>query len=158
MFMKLGKLEMNNKSYNYPTIIIGALIFMIFALYNGYPVVMHGDTSTYLESAFEQSVPSERPVFYGLFILITSLGATIWPTIFVQCLILSYLCIRLLRAYIPNISNLHIVALTLLIALSTISSWYAGQIMPDIFTPILGMSMFLYLTKPNKAHRFSKFF
>ncbi len=131
------------------TLLAGTLFFMVFALYNGFPVVMHGDTSTYLESAFDGKVPAERPIFYGLFIRLTSLGASIWATIFVQCLLLSYLCTRFIRSLLPAISTLHLMALLLLIALCTIASWYAGQIMPDTFTPILFLAAYLYLTQKN---------
>ena len=130
-------------------IIIGAVIFMLFALYNGFPIVMHGDTSVYLTSGFEFRVPHERPIFYGLFIWLFSFGFTIWPAIFFQCLLLSYLCVRFIRSIVPTINNQHLVALIILVALATISSWYAGQIMPDIFTPILFLSTYIYLTQDN---------
>lgn len=134
-----------------PTI-IGAMIFMIFALYNGYPMVS-GDTTTYLESGFDLRVPHERPVFYGLFILISSLGMSAWLTIFVQCLILSYLSIRFIKLVIGNIRIEHSLALLLIISMGTISSWYASQLLPDIFTPILFLASFLYLrAKNNIAH------
>lgn len=140
---------MEIKSSNRFYVTIGAVIFMLFAFYNGFPIVMHGDTSTYLESGFKINVPHERPIFYGLFIKITSLGFTIWSTIFIQCLILSYLCIRFIKSIIPAIDKLHLFALLILTALSTIASWYASQIMPDIFTPILFLSCYIYLTQKN---------
>ena len=130
-----------------PTI-AGALIFMIFALYNGYPI-MSGDTATYLDSAFVLHIPEPRPVFYGLFIRFTSLCASLWMTSFIQCLILTYLVSRFIKHFIPGISTQKLLALQLLIALGTISCWYAGQIMPDIFTPILFLATFLFLFSPN---------
>jgi len=136
---------------NLVPVLTGAFVFLIFALYNGFPVVMHGDTSTYLESAFDLKVPAERPVFYGLFIRFTSLGATIWGTVFVQCLTLSYLCIRFFSTLLPAISRVHMLALLLVTALSTIASWYAGQLMPDIFTPILFLATYIYITQKNKG-------
>lgn len=126
----------------------GALIFMIFALYNGYPIV-NGDAGTYLESGYKLYVPAERPVFYGLFIRATSFGLTLWTTVFVQCLMLSYLCARFIRSLVPGIDVLHQLALILIIALGTIASWYAGQIMPDIFSPILFLAAYLYLAEKN---------
>lgn len=131
--------------------IVCAIIFMIFALYNGYPIVMFGDTSTYLKSAFELNVPAERPIFYGLFIRLTSWGASIWLTIFIQCLILAYIVIRFIRYVLPDITQLRLIAIVAVIALATISSWYAGQVMPDIFSPVLFMAMFLYLLARNST-------
>lgn len=129
--------------------IAGAFIFMIFALYNGYPIVLSGDTSTYLKSAFDLTVPRDRPVFYGLFIRFTSMGVSIWPTMFLQGLILSYVSNRFIRSVLPDISLYKQLAFLLVIALATIASWVAGQLLPDIFTSILFLSAYLYLTQHN---------
>jgi len=126
----------------------GALIFMIFALYNRYPIVT-GDTTSYLESAFALKVASERPVFYGLFIRATSLGLTVWGPIVVQCLLLSYLCLRFFKSILPGLPDLHTLALLLFTSLGTIAGWYAGQLVPDTFTPILFLALYLYLRAEN---------
>lgn len=128
--------------------ILGALIFMIFALYNGFPI-MSGDSAAYIQSGFEMFVPAERPIFYGLFIKATSLRASIWGTVFAQCLFTSYLCIRTIRQLIPGIHVKHTIALLLLVSLGSTCSWYCAQIMPDIFTPILFLSAYLYIFADN---------
>ena len=128
---------------------LGSFIFMLFALYNGFPVVS-GDTEVYLRSAFELKAAAERPIFYGLFVRVFSLNFfSVWLAMLVQCAILSYVVLRLIKYLLPNIEIAHQIGLLLFVSLGTISSWYAGQLMPDIFTPILGIAVFLFLFTPN---------
>ena len=130
-------------------LLLGSIIFMLFALYNGFPIVS-GDSITYLQSGFELKASAERPIFYGLFIRLTSLNYfSVWLTMFIQSLILCYVVLRLIKHLLPRIEITHQIGLVLIIALGTISSWYAGQLMPDIFTPILGISVFLFLFSKN---------
>lgn len=129
-------------------VIAGAFIFMIFALYNKYPIVS-GDATCYLDSAFNFTVPGERPVFYGLFIRLTSLGITVWGPVVAQCLLLSYLCIRFIRSILPQLPDLRVLAILLLVSMGTIAGWYVGQILPDIFTAILFLALYLYLRADN---------
>src|SRR4051794_17330328 len=56
-----------------------AAIMLSPALWNGYPLV-HSDTGTYVDSAFTGDVPSDRPVFYGLFLAATLVRLTPWGT------------------------------------------------------------------------------
>jgi hypothetical protein len=77
------------------------------------------------------------------------LFANVWLTLFAQRLILSYVVLRLLKQLLPQIIAPHQIGLLLFIALGTISSWYAGQLIPDIFTPTLGISIYLFLFSKN---------
>jgi hypothetical protein len=125
-------------------LLLGSFILMLFALYNGAPMIS-GDTEVYLKSGFEGVAAAERPIFYGLFVRFTSLGLSIWFTIFAQALIVSFLLHKIIKHFIPDIKMRHEVALLLIISLGTICSWYVGSLMPDIFTPILGLCLFCFL-------------
>lgn len=145
---------MNNKLKYLLVLCLGTFILMFFGLYNGFPVVS-GDTEVYLKSGFEGIAAAERPVFYGLFVRYTSLGFSVWLTIFAQGFLLAYLLIRFMRYFIPVIPDTHLIALLLTISLGTISSWYVGQLMPDIFTPVLGLALFGFFFFDNS--RIQKF-
>jgi hypothetical protein len=129
----------------YPTV-AGAFILMIFALYNGYPLFSN-DSASYIHSGYYLQVAGDRPVFYGLFIRATSLGISMWGTVLAQCLILSYLCMRFIKSLAPGIDGIRVLGVMSLLPLGTIAGWYAGMVMPDVFAPMLFLSMYLYLVQ-----------
>ncbi len=128
--------------------LLASFIFMIFALYNGFPIVM-GDTAAYLDSGFLLSLLPERPIFYGLFVRFTSFEMSVWLAIWAQCMLLAYLLIRFVKFLVPQIDALHLLGILIFISLGTISSWYSGQLSPDAFTPILALAVFNYLFLSN---------
>lgn len=135
----------------YPSIIsaiTGSFFLMLFALYDNFPIVT-GDTGAYITSGFSLQAPADRPIFYGLFIRFTSLGMSVWPVIFCQCLLLYYVIQKFIRKLLPAIPYLHILGLILFISLFTIAGWFAGQLMPDIFVPILLLAIGNFLFFPN---------
>ena len=125
----------------------GAFILMIPAFVNGYPVV-YSDTSTYLASGFGLNPPFDRPITYGLFLRIASLnGLSLWPVIFFQSLILSYLVFRLLEGFMTR-NRWYYLAGTgtmLVLALFTGASWTASQVIADLFTPIMVLTLLVIL-------------
>jgi len=118
------------------------------AFINGFPIV-YSDTSTYIVSGFEWETPFDRPITYGLFLWLTSLGGiSLWLTVFAQCLILAW-CVRLLNHRFLGKSRRTDVIVFLeavVLSLLTSSSWVASQLMPDVFTPIMLLSAILIIT------------
>ena len=66
------------------------------ALYNGFPLV-YPDTGAYISSGLRLSVHPDRPVGYGLFILFSSMGISLWFVVVAQALMLNWLIRRLCR-------------------------------------------------------------
>jgi hypothetical protein len=133
-------------------LLLGAFIMMLLACYDNYPIVTN-DSGTYISCAFSGEIPADRPVFYSWFIRVSSLGQSLWLTVWAQSFILAYLLLRLMRFLVPDISNPHSTALFLLFSLGTIGGWYSSQLMPDVFTPVLCLSLLLYLLdRTNKTH------
>ena len=130
------------------TTIISAFILMLFALYDNFPILT-SDTGTYIVSGFTMTPPVDRPIFYGLFLRLTSLGASVWLTVFFQCLLLAYVLIKFMRKLVPAVTNLQLLGLVLFTSVFTICGWFAGQLMPDIFTSILVLSVTTYLVFVN---------
>ncbi len=123
---------------------------MIFALYDNYPIVT-SDTGTYISSGFTLIPPADRPIFYGLFIRLTSLGMSLWLTAFIQCFLLSYALLGLVKRLIPVMPVRQMIALVLFTSLLTIAGWYAGQIMPDIFVSVMILCAARYLVYEEKG-------
>jgi len=134
-------------------ICLGAVFLILFALYGNYPILT-GDSGTYINSGFTLNVPVDRPIIYGLFLRLFSLGQSLWLATFAQGLILAFLIVQFVVGRIKNISPTHLLLLLLFVSIATIAGWHASQIMPDIFTPILFLALFNYFF--NEQSRFSK--
>ncbi|MDX2286374.1 MAG: hypothetical protein NW241_19570 [Bacteroidia bacterium] len=115
---------------------VAALLLCGPALYNGYPLV-YADTGTYLSSGMRWQAPEDRPLMYGGWIRVLSLhGATLWPVIWAQGLIMAWLLLRFLRGALDaQLAERWALPLTGLLALATGAGWYTSQLMPDWLLP-----------------------
>lgn len=124
--------------------ILGTLTFASFSFYNGFPFI-NGDTSAYLNAAYEASVPYERPVFYGWFLRIFSLQYSLWLSILVQCLI----CFWVLREAILGFTSVRggkmVFFVTFLTLFLTQVGWEANKLLPDVFAGLAMVLILLYL-------------
>jgi hypothetical protein len=122
-------------------ILLGAFILCIPVFFNGYPILCY-DSGTYIKSGFTGVVPIDRPLGYGLFIRHSSMSFSLWFTIYAQCIILAGVLHLLLKNSVINKEKFSFSYLVILIGLTFCSSigWCAGQIMADIFAPILIIS------------------
>lgn len=129
----------------------GALLFLAPAMINGFPFV-YPDTGTYLRSAFQGYVPVDRPYWYGVFLRVASLGGhSFWSMVAAQALLASTYAVRTLRLFVPPERGPWRVLLVLVVLAGCSSvGWYAGQLMPDIFTGI-GLLAVLLLLWPGAA-------
>lgn len=113
------------------------------ALYNGAPLVF-ADTISYATSAYRREVPGLFSIFYSLFILPFHWGVSFWPVVLVQGALLAHI----LQLTARSVSGGRIMMPEMLLivgALSVFSSlpWITGQILPDVFTPIVLLCVFL---------------
>ncbi|MBS1781823.1 MAG: hypothetical protein JSS78_02025 [Bacteroidetes bacterium] len=134
----------------YFLLVLGAFILSIFALYNNFPIVT-GDTGSYINSGFALKTPIDRPIFYGLFLRITSLGASIWMTIFAQSLIVAYVIISFVRKLIPQSTSFLLIAIFFFLSLLTTCGWFSSNLMPDIFVSVLMLSLTLFIRYSNSV-------
>ncbi|MEL6672555.1 MAG: hypothetical protein AAFR61_10200 [Bacteroidota bacterium] len=123
------------------------------ALYNGYPLV-YSDTGTYLHSGFTLEVPRDRPIFYGLFMRLTSLGFSLWLVALAQCLLLSSMLARFISLQVKAVDQRGMFLLgTVFLALTSSLSWYTGQLMADIFAPVVILSAYFFFIKSDRISR-----
>jgi hypothetical protein len=117
---------------------------MSAAIWNGYPIV-YSDTSSYLASGFHLETLVDRPIAYGLFIRAFSFnGWSLWTVVIAQSMLLAYVIGLLLRSFGIRSSwqrSLIIGGTALLTGLPFV----CGQIITDVFTPILVITVFLLL-------------
>lgn len=131
-----------------------ALVLLVWpALWNGYPLVF-ADTGTYVHSSFGLRVPFDRPAFYGVFLILTHWGLSLWLVVLAQSAILVALLRILLRRELPQASqtarDLALVGVAMLLAVGTALPWFSAQIMPDVFTGAGVVTVYLLARFPDE--------
>ncbi|MBK9149174.1 MAG: hypothetical protein IPM12_15320 [Flavobacteriales bacterium] len=122
------------------------------AIWNGYPLV-YSDTSTYLSSGFVLDTPIDRPITYGVFLRLVSLnGVTLWTVVLAQALLLAVVLHRLLKevGWVGAWSRAGGITW---IALVTGLPFSSGQLITDVFTPILLCTLYLLLWSKSLPRR-----
>lgn len=129
----------------------GVITTLIPVFFNGYPFVF-SDTGTYISSGFENSVPGDRPITYGLFVRHISLANSLWLVVIAQAIIVNTLIwyfIKLITGAVNNSLNFTYLLAVLLLTAITAMPWFSGLIMPDIFTPISFLLLAILLLEPT---------
>ncbi len=130
------------KQTKWMLVVIASFLFLFPAFYNGFPIVF-SDTGTYISSGFSGTVPIDRPIFYGIFLRHTSLGSSLWLSLFVQSFIVAnilYAMVQLLVANKKYEPYIFTVVVSLLTTFSAVP-YFTSLAIPDIFTP---MSLLLF--------------
>ena len=133
-------------------IILSATFLLWPALLNGYPIVFD-DTGTYLSQAVHHYLGWDRPVFYSLFLLPLHMTLTTWPVIAAQALLAAYTLHLARRTLLPALSPWWLPPFVALLAATTALPWFASQLMPDVFTPLLILTLALLLFTPERLSR-----
>jgi hypothetical protein len=138
---------------NAAPILLSAAVLLWPALWNGYPLVF-SDTGTYLSQAIERYLGWDRPVFYSLFLFSLHMTITTWPVIVAQTLLVTHTLHLLRRALLPQVSGWWLLPCVGFLSVATALPWFAAQLMPDIFTPILVLALALLVLVPERlSHR-----
>ncbi len=126
---------MTRSQQHFASFVLVTLLLLVMPLINGFPFT-YPDTGTYLRSAFQGYVPYDRPYWYGVFLRITSGGGqNLWGPAVVQAMLTAFVVLRTLRLLAPAGILPHTLLVVVLVACTGIG-WYAGQLMPDIFSGI----------------------
>ena len=131
-------------------LLAGSAMLSSVAIFNQAPLVF-ADTLSYSTSAYEYEIPGFFSIFYSAFILPFHQGYTFWPVVIVQAAILThliYLTVRTVtRRYVSMLGALAIIgALTIFTSLP----WVVGEILPDVFAPVVLLGIFLLAFAPNR--------
>lgn len=133
---------------------LAALMLVWPSFWNGYPLVF-ADTGTYLSQALLRYLGWDRPPFYSAFLFATHWRLTLWVPVMVQGFIVAHLLAVTLRALgRPNPWLLVPVALAL--SVLTGLPWVAAQLIPDVFTGVVVLALWLlgfragFLSSPER--------
>ncbi|MBL7951077.1 MAG: hypothetical protein JNM62_05100 [Flavobacteriales bacterium] len=129
------------------------------ALYNGYPI-LYSDSASYVASGMRLETPADRPITYGLFIRVTSIGGfTLWTTIACQAAMVVRVLQLLLLRMRPGkaLHPLSLLAVVLALGVLTGLPWIVSQVMADIFTPLMVLSaVLLFLPSRMNIPRYQR--
>lgn len=139
-------------------LILTSLTILWPVFYNGYPL-FYSDSALYiLESNLfghlrhYESLPYSSGIGYPWFIRIVTWRSTMYLVVFAQALILNVLVYLVTKSFSPNGKTWKF-HLLIIIILSFFSSmgWTTSQLMPDIFTSFLILSVFLFYDNEQKS-------
>ena len=118
---------------HYLYLFVTTLIIVAPALYNRYPLV-YFDSGAYMEMAASLEPSFHRAIGYPLLMRIFGLMVSNWPIVLLQSLLLNMLLFRVCVSLFERTARVkHFVSVVVLV-FGTSMGWYAGQLMPDIFT------------------------
>jgi hypothetical protein len=130
-------------------IIAGLLPLISFAIWNGYPLV-YSDTGTYIHAGFENLVPDDRPILYGIFIRHLSLKTSLWIVICIQALLTSFSLFVFISGFISERKrrNSLFVICILFLSFGTAISQKCSDLLPDFLTAMMALLICRFMVKP----------
>jgi len=128
---------------------ISSYMLLWVAVFNGYPVFFP-DSGQYLWVSFDLQPPIYRTIGYSIFIRLVSFGGSPWLVVVAQSLITVFVLRSafnfMVRQNPPSKRvELAFLGLMMFLAFATTLPWFVGQIMPDVFTGLALLSIFLLL-------------
>jgi hypothetical protein len=126
-----------------------SLMFLSVAIWNGFPLIFY-DTGAYVLEGLGHVFLVERAPVYAEFLFLTGARFSLWPVVIVQALMTSYLILEVARAEVPGLTLRGLTVIGALLSLFTGIAWYAGQVEPDIFTPMMVLGCWLLLFRSGR--------
>jgi hypothetical protein len=126
---------------------VAALCTCVAALYNHFPLT-YPDSGNYLDNAIDLLHGKKpwfffRPLTYGVLLMPFATRLTIWLLPFAQGLLVAVSVDLALRTAGVRLSSRTFVVLLGGLSVLTSLSWFSGQIMPDVFTPVVILLSFV---------------
>jgi hypothetical protein len=112
------------------------------AIWNGFPLIFY-DTGAYILQSFGNQFVLERSPVFSLFILFAGGGTSLWLVAALQTLMVSFVMVETARVLAPWIGLPALLLIATGLVLLTGLPWYAGQIEPDAFTPLVVLTLYL---------------
>ena len=119
----------------------GAALLVWPALLNGYPLVF-SDTGALLEMGLEPTMGWDKPWVYGPFLALFHWGATLWLPLAAQGLLASWVLWLTQKTLGTPSAWSHLVVCAVL-ALGSAAPWFTALLLPDCFTPIVVLCLFI---------------
>jgi len=124
---------------------IGVFITLWPAFYNHY-ALFFTDSQIYINCGNEFDFTEDRSFVYGWFLGISSLFVSLWFPIILQSIIFNLVCFIFVQKLVPNYVLKIYLPIILILSAFTSLAWDVSYLMPDVFSPISIMVLYLLLT------------
>ena len=125
----------------FAAVAVAAAMLVWPGFWNGYPPVF-ADTGTYLGQALQIYMGWDRPPFYSVFLFATHWRLTLWGPMLAQGLIVAHLLAVVLRV-LGRPNPWLVVPVAFALSALTGLSWIAAQLIPDVFTGVVVLALWL---------------
>lgn len=132
--------------------LLAALLLLWIAFANGSPLFFP-DSGSYLSVSKLLGYPWDRPPTYGLAIAPFQLAFGLWGVIVAQALFATWLIGVVLERATGRRSPIALVVAAALLAGASSLPWFVGQLMPDLFTGLTILLIFLLVFAPPDSRR-----
>jgi hypothetical protein len=126
-----------------------SLMFLSAAMWNGFPLIFF-DTGAYVLEGLGHVFLVERAPVYAELLFLAGARFSLWPIVILQSLMTSYMILEVARAEVPKLTLGGLAIIGAILSLFTGIAWYAGQVEPDIFTPLVILGAYLLLFRGDR--------
>lgn len=131
----------STRALNLIAILLGGALLIWPALWNGYPL-LYSDTHVFITQPTPGHFNWDKPFIYGPWMLLSHFWYSLWGVVFVQGILLSQL-VWLTQLTVGSFTPLRHLLVCLVLSLLTGASWFVSLVMPDIFSGMVVLSMFV---------------
>ena len=121
-------------------VLAGAAVLLWPALLNGYPLLF-SDTGALIEMSLEPTMGWDKPWIYGPFLHLFHWRQTLWLSALGQAILVSA-SIWAAAATLSTASLGRHLLLCAALAIGSAAPWFTSLLMPDVFTPVVVLSLF----------------
>ncbi|MDQ3018053.1 MAG: hypothetical protein M3R25_15180 [Bacteroidota bacterium] len=130
---------MNKRRQIILVFLTSTILSVSLALYNNFPIT-YPDSAGYLASGIDNNLPADRPIFYGWFLRYTHFNDNLLFSILAQGLLATYVLFLFFQIFSRSANKqLHFLLSIGFLCSFTGYSFFTSFLMPDIFTPLLGV-------------------
>lgn len=131
----------SSRTLNFLAILLGGVLFIWPALWNGYPL-LYSDTHVFITQPTPGHFNWDKPFIYGPWMLPFHAWQSLWGVVLVQGVLISQL-VWLTQRVFGAAQPLRHLLLCAVLSLLTGASWFVSLLMPDIFSGMVVLSIFI---------------
>jgi len=131
----------SSRTFNLIAILLGGGLLIWPALWNGYPL-LYSDTHVFITQPTPGFFNWDKPFIYGPWMLLAHAWHSLWGVVLVQGILLSLL-VWLTQQAVGSAKPLRHLVVCMALSLLTGASWFVSLVMPDIFSGMVVLSIFV---------------